>query len=210
MATWRYVDFSVKEAQRLADLTSIVVDLETTEIICNLFTKRAQQFEQSKDRETLVLMEALCTAAIVRYGRSFVSGVRQQIPVQVIDQLSKKHQESHVFFMDLRHKWVAHSVNAFECTDVVAYLTPEEKGPKNVSGISARPMRTVSLGIPDMLRLQKLAAAVRGKLNILIKDEEQKVLCFAQSLPPDQFYAKDTPTPKLAEDKDAGKSRRKW
>lgn len=210
MAVWRYVDFSVKEAQRLADLASIKVDLETTEGICDLFIKRRQQFEQSEGLGALVLFEALCTAAIVRYGRSFVSGVRAQIPPQLIEQLPQEHQESHTFFMDLRHKWVAHSVNAFEFAQVVAYLTPEESGPKSVASISAHPNRIASLGVEDMLRLQKLAAAVREKLNILIKDEEQKVLSHAQSLPPEQFYAKDTPAPKLAGDKDAGKSRRKW
>ena len=146
----------------------------------------------------------------MRYGRSFVSGVRAQIPPQLIEQLPREHQESHTFFMDLRNKWVAHSVNAFEFTQVVAYLTPEERGPKSVSSISARPNRIASLGVQDMLRLQKLAGAVRESINKLIKDEEQKVLSYARSLPPDQFYAQDDPPANLVEDKDAGKPRKKW
>lgn len=210
MAIWRYVDFSVKETQRLADLVSIEADLKTTEDICNLFIKRRQQFEQPQDLEAFVLFEALCTAAIVRYGRSFVSGVRAQIPPQLIEQLPQEHQESHTFFMDLRHKWVAHSVNAFDFAEVVAYLTPDERGPKSVASISARPNRIAYLGVEDMLGLQKLAAAVREKLNILIKDEEQNVLSYARSLPPDQFYAQDDPPAKLVKDKDVGNTRRKW
>ena len=210
MAVWRFVDFSVKEAQRLADLASIEVDLKTTEAICDLFVKRRQKSKQFGKLEAFVLFEALCTAAIVRYGRSFVSGIRERIPAALIEQLSQEHQESHAFFMDLRHKWVAHSVNAFEFTQVVAYLTPEERGPKSVSSISALPNRIASLGVQDVLRLQTLAAAVRERINRLIDDETQKVLSHARSLPPDQFYAQDYSRPQLPDDKDAGKARRKW
>ena len=209
MAVWRYVDFSVKEAQRLADLASIEVDLKTTEDICDLFDKSRQQWEPG-ELEAFVLFEALCTAAIVRYGRPFGDGVREKLSLELIKQLPQEHQESHTFFWNLRNKWVAHSVNAFEFTQVVAYLTPEERGPKSVSSISVHPNRIASLGVQDMLRLKKLASAVRERITKLIKDEEQKVLSHARSLPPEQFYAKDDPPPKLVGDKDAGKPRRKW
>ncbi len=112
--------------------------------------------------------------------------------------------------MNLRDKWVAHSVNGFEFTQVVDYLTPAERGPKSVSSISVLPNRIASLSVQDMLRLQKLAVAVREIINKLIEDEKQKVLSYAQSLPPDQFYAKGDPPAKLVGDKDAGKRRKKW
>jgi len=206
-AVWRFIDFSVREAQRLADLASIKVDLNTTENICDLFITERQKAEQP---EALVLIEALCTAAIVRYGRSFVSGVREMIPSNVIEQLPQEVQESHRFFKDLRDKWVAHSVNAFEDTHVVAYLTPEELEPKSVSSISALPNRIVCLSIQDMLRLKKLAAAVRARVSRLIEDENEKVLSHARSLPTEQLYSQIDPPQKLATDKDAGKARRKW
>ena len=209
MAVWRYVDFSVKEAQHLADLASIEVDLKTAEDICDLFDKSRQQWEPG-ELEAFVLFEALCTAAIVRYGRSFSDGVREKIPLELIKQLPREHQEAHSFFWNLRNKWVAHSVNAFEFTQVVAHLTPEERGPKSVSSISVRPNRIAFLGVQDMLRLKKLASTVRRRITRLIKNEEQKVLSHARSLPPNQFYAKDDPPPKLVGDKDAGKPRRKW
>ena len=209
MAVWRYVDFSVKEAQRLADLASIEVDLKTTEDICDLFDKSRQQWEPG-ELEAFVLFEALCIAAIVRYGRPFGDDVREKLSLELIKQLPQEHQESHTFFWNLRNKWVAHSVNTFEFTQVVAYLTPEERGPKSVSSISVHPNRIASLGVQDMLRLKKLASAVRERITKLIKDEEQKVLSHARSLPPEQFYAKDDPPPKLVGDKDARKPRRKW
>ena len=211
MANWRFVDFSVKEAQRLADLGSIEVDLKTIENICDLFIKERQKSRQPGESvEVFVLFEALCAAAIVRYGRSFHTSARERIPTQLMKQLPQDHQESHVFFMNLRDKWVAHSVNGFEFTQVVAYLTPAERGPKSVSIISVLPNRIASLSVQDMLRLQKLAVAVREIINKLIEDEKQKVLSYAQSLPPDQFYAKGDPPAKLVGDKDEGKRRKKW
>lgn len=210
MANWRYVEFSVKEAQLLADLASIQADLEVVENICDLFITERQKPDPFQESKQFVLFEALCTAAIVRYGRSFVSGVREKIPESLVEQLPQEHQESHAFFMDLRHKWIAHSVNTFELTQVVAYLTPAERGPKSVSSISVLPDRIASLSVQDMLRLQKLAASVREKINKLIEDERQKVLAHARSLPPDQFYAQGDPPAKIAGDKDAGKPRKKW
>src|SRR5215470_14064927 len=140
MANWKYVDFSVKEAQRLADLTGIQRDLEATEKFCDRFLAEAEIFfnrgsESTADKSEL--LDAFCTAAIVRYGRSFTSGVRVGVPPEVIQSLPQEQQESHRFFLNLRDKWVAHSVNAFEEDQVVLYLTPEERGPRRVAGVSA-------------------------------------------------------------------------
>ena len=210
MTTWRYVDFSVKEAQWLADLASIQSDLETVESICDLFIKERQSPDPFGESKQFVVFEALCTAAIVRYGRSFVSGVREKFPEGLVEQLSQEYQASHGFFMDLRHKWIAHSVNRFEFTQVVACLTPPERGPKSVSSISALPNRVASLSTQDMLRLKKLAVAVREIVNKQIEEETQKILSYARSLPPDDFYAQSDPPVKLAGDTDAGKQRKKW
>jgi hypothetical protein len=91
MAIWRYVDFSVKEAQWLADLASIQADLEVVESICDLFIKERQKPDPFGESKQFVFFEALCTAATVRYGRSFVSGVREEIPKNLIAQLSQEH-----------------------------------------------------------------------------------------------------------------------
>ena len=203
MANWRYVEFSVKEAQLLADLASIQADLEVVESICDLLITERQKPDPFEESKQFVFFEALCTAAIVRYGRSFVSGVREKIPESLVEQRPQEHQESHTFFMDLRHKWIAHSVNTFELTQVVAYLTPAERGPKSVSSISVLSNRIAFLSVQDILRLQKPAVAIHEVINKLIEDEKRKVLSYAQSLPPDQFYAKGDPPAKIAGDKDA-------
>ncbi len=213
MAVWRCVDFSVKEAQLLADLTGIETDLKTTENICDHFLEEAHGFpseSQENIPQKMLSLEALCTAAIVRYGRSFVSGVRTELPLDVIRRLPEEFQESHRFFMDLRHKWVAHSVNAFEDNQVTVYLTLEERGPKSIASVSVKGSRVATLSAQDMLRLKKLAAAVREEVAKLIEAENSKVLEYARSLPSDQFYTQVDPSPKMATDDDAGKARKRW
>lgn len=207
MAVWRFVDFSVKEARRLADLASIEVDLKMVEEICDRFLAETQK---SLDLGATVLLDALCTAAIVRYGRCFTSGVRERLADNLIAQLQQEDQNAHRFFKDLRDNWIAHSVNAFEHTHVVAYLTPEEVGPKSVSSISALPDRVLCLSGNDMLRLKKLAAAVCETVAKLMEDENQKVLSHARSLPPEQFYTQVDLPRKVTTDTEAGKRRRKW
>jgi hypothetical protein len=66
------------------------------------------------------------------------------------------------------------------------------------------------MSIQDMLRLNDLPVAVREIISKQIEEEKQKVLSFARSLPPDDFYAQSDPPVKLAGDTDAGKQRKKW
>lgn len=97
MAVWRYVDFSVKEAQRFADLARVETDLETTENMCELFINERQKPEPFSNPESFLIFEALCTAAILKYARSFDSGVREGVSGNLIAQLSQEYQESHTF-----------------------------------------------------------------------------------------------------------------
>lgn len=213
MAVWRYVDFSVKEAQLLADLTGIETDLKGTENICDLFLEEVQGLPSESQENMpgkMLSLEALCTAAIVRYGRSFVSGVRTELPLDVIQRLPQEFQESHRLFMDLRHKWVAHSVNAFEDNKVIIYLIPEERGQKGAGSVSVTGSRVATLSAQDMLRLKNLAMAVREEVTKLIEAENHKVLEYARSLPPAQFYTQVDPPLKVATDDDAGKARKRW
>jgi hypothetical protein len=183
MAKWRFVDFSVKEAQKLADLTGVEADLRATEEICDLILSNL-----TKQPMESVLVEALCAAALVRYGRSFGSGVRYRIPDEVVKSLPKESQKFHEFFKNLRDKWIAHSVNAFEENLVHAYLAPEERGPRRISWISVQHQRVVTLSSQSISALKALAVEMRKQVEKLIEQENNRVLAYARSLPIDNFY----------------------
>ncbi|MDD2335574.1 MAG: hypothetical protein PHD01_03255 [Geobacteraceae bacterium] len=191
MAVWRFVVFSVKEAQLLADLTGVEVDLRATEEICDLILQN-----MAKEPMELLLVESLCAAALIRYGRSFGSGVRHTIPDEVVKGLPSESQKNHEFFKNLRDKWIAHSVNAFEENLVHAYLTPEERGPRSISSISVQHSRIVTLRGNNIAALKTLAVEMRKQVEILIDQEKKKVLEYARSLPVDNFYSQVDPPAK--------------
>jgi hypothetical protein len=189
MALWRFVDFSVPEAKVLADLTGVNEDLEATEEICALFISEAQPF----DRNKILLLESICAAAIIRYGRSFPSGVRMGITKDVIRQLPPELQADHRYFKNLRDKWIAHSVNTFEENQVVAYLIPKERGPEGVECVSVQQRRVLTVDVGEMRRLMDLCFALRKIIARSIEAENRRVLEYAKSLPVESIYSRPLP-----------------
>jgi len=210
MAVWRFVNLDIKEAQLLADLTGVLRDLEATEAICDSLLGELQKLgESQKSLWDLRMLEALSAAALVRYARSFGSGVRAQTPESVFKGLSEGQAADHKWFMDLRDKYIAHSVNAFEENQVVAYLMPEERGPRGVSSISVQERRLASLGHDDVGRLKALCTEFRSRISQIVEEEREKVLKCARTLPVDKLYAQVDPPPKAAFGSDVGKPRKR-
>ena len=205
MAVWRFVNLNIPEAQLLADLTGIENDLDAAAAICDLLLK-----ELAEGQPSVRLIEALTASALVRFARSFKSGVRSGIPESVFEGLSPEQLADHQLFIDLRDKYIAHSVNAFEENQVVAYLVPEERGPRSVSSISVQQNRIASLGTSDANRLKALSLELRQRVARILEAENQKVLIAARALPVDVLYNQVDPSPKVATDADAGKPRKRF
>jgi hypothetical protein len=204
VANWRYVDLNIPEARLLADLSSQANDLQTTADMCDLALT-----EFSKGSSVVGLLEALTSAAVVRYSRCFATGVRANIPNAILNGLPGDQNADHNFFIDLRNNYIAHSINAFEETEIVAYLVPEERGPRGVSSIGTQHARLVSLGAQDFNRLKALSLELHRRLSIIIEEETQKVLDVARKMPVDGLYNKIDPPMKVADDSAVTKPRKR-
>ena len=191
MATWRFVNFPHPEAQVLADLTGIESDLEAVEDYCQSFLSVGADF----DFDRLKIQQALCIAAIVTYGRTFGSGVRKGVTALQLDRLEPDLRQFHDYVKDLRDKWVAHSVNAFEENIPVAYLVPPERGERSISSISVQHRRVAALSGSEVERLSALARALRDIVNADLSVENARVLRFARSLDVNAFYDGDDSSP---------------
>lgn len=78
-----------------------------------------------------VVQDALWMTAVVLYARCFNKGVRQPLKASLLDELPGKAREAHEHFMDLRDKFIAHSVSVYEQTlpyAVVGLETGESLG----------------------------------------------------------------------------------
>ena len=207
------VDFSVSEAQWLADLHGIKNDLIDTDKICTksiaLMRPMPTQDERASDwLDDTWLAGELSFAAVIKYGRTFGSGVRSGIPISWIKQLPDQHQTSHRYFKDIRDKFVAHSVNAFEDNQVFAYLSPQF-APAGVSSITVDTGRFISLSIEDLLSLKKLAEILSHFVQQEIVTETARILQIARSLPLSNLLERETENRPLPRTEDAGKRRPK-
>lgn len=184
MATWSPVDFQVPEAQRLADLTGVATDLDMTMEICQTYL----EFEEQKVRSDLWKKLSLSMTAVVMYVRTSTSGVRAGVTADQLQALPDHLREFHSYIKNLRDKWVAHSVNALEETNVVVCPTPKEKGVREITQVTTQHRFTCTLSFKEASLLIELSQALKTIIDAEIEAEKARLLEFARSLPVDTFY----------------------
>jgi hypothetical protein len=189
-------DFSIAEAQRLSDLNGIEADLAAVVRLCSRWQKLAAELGSPQEGSGLEWWERtqdlgdLGFAAVVRYGRSFGSGVRSGILPEVIASLGDSHSKSHTYFKALRDKYVAHSVSELEDNQVFVMLSPQFGEPQVPGHITVDRGRLVGLGLADIRRLSELAEAVRQATNVEIESESAKLLAVARGMSIEEIKAR--------------------
>ncbi len=116
---YRIVIVETKSSAELRDLASFRHDLELAKVYADAFFEHVSDDKLQDARDPLV---GLWNAAVVAYGRAFNSGVRNSARVST-EKLDDEEMKFHKYFLDLRNKHVAHAVNGYEDTTVIAYLT---------------------------------------------------------------------------------------
>jgi hypothetical protein len=201
-------DFSIPEAQRLSDLTSVDSDLEVVIRLSNRCERLSASLIEVPESASLTWLDDiqalgdLMFAAVVRYGRTIATGVRQGIPKVWIEALSKESQQSHAYFKALRDKYIAHSVNQLEDNQVFVMLTPQFSEEQQPSNITVDKGRLVTLGGSDLARLRLLAEELRAVVSREIESETARLLAIARQMPVAQIKARgsdSTPIPGKAE-----------
>lgn len=180
------VDF--EEARVLADLGAIVQDLGAVMQTCSRLKELLR--DESKDH---ILIEALWTSALIRYARCFAESKRFGLSESVFDDLQGDPLGAHQFYMDLRNKHIAHSVNPFEQMEVGLVLSPATNTEKGIIGVATLAMRQISSDVEGVHQLGLLAKVVLGKAHELAKHYEQKTLKIAKKMPLDDLYKRSRP-----------------
>jgi hypothetical protein len=200
MATWRFTVLDFPEAQPLADLTGIEHDLRVAGSFCDAFIEEREKFngQSNETPPNPVLWEALTVAASIRYARAFAKGVRVNKWVDtIVSGLPAEVAIDHRQFIEFRNKYIAHSVNHFEENRVVAYLMPEERGPRDVASVSVQHERMLAFGVEDARRLKALCMEMGSRITGLVEAEKAKVLEIARGLSVDHLYAQGNPAPQV-------------
>jgi hypothetical protein len=180
-------DVKFPEAKRLADLASILRDLQATVETC----KRIIALLES-DEEDPILLEGLWSTALVRYVRCFAFGKRYGLSEEVFEGLQGDPIGTHRWYKNMRDKHVAHSVNPYEQVRVGVVLSPEESKERKVLGVSILAGTYICPDKKGVEQLGMLAAVLIKKIGELGKECESQVVEVAKTIPIDQLYNRAT------------------
>src|SRR5438309_1645863 len=143
MATNAFVELPpLKEAQTLADYTGVHHDLFSAR---EFATMLLEEYRQQNFR----LADPLMVAIIIRYARSFKGGIRSRLP-NAENVLTNGQLARHQYFLDVRDKFIAHSVNAFEECQPVARYWVESVESEGISSIECNYHRISGLSEDDL------------------------------------------------------------
>lgn len=178
MAHYANYRFPVPEARQLASLESISVDLQAVLEYCDRLDQlRGQKLDSQ-------LWEALGAAAVVRYARCFSPGARDELEHAMLDRAPAELKLSHKYFIAVRSKHVAHSVNEFEENDVTVTIRQDGES-LEIQGIGSHHGRVAGLAFQDVDRLRELCNWVLQETRQAAAVERAQLLPLAR-----QFGAK--------------------
>ncbi|NCT70817.1 MAG: hypothetical protein GXC75_07725 [Xanthomonadaceae bacterium] len=165
-------------ARRYADLAGIERDLELVIEACDHFLTRPSVGSE----EAIVSSRAMGAYAIVTYCRTFVEGVRTTVAKDVVNSLSGELQRAHEHFREVRHKFVAHSVNFDEDNWIEVEVEVAETGERELDSLSTNHSRWATFSPTDMSLLKRLAEEVLKAVKEESKREHVKVWEYLEGL----------------------------
>lgn len=174
-----------QEAHRLADMAGVLMDLRLTSGTVAQLSRRSEV-----KGEDMLVLEAMQDSALIHYGRCYKGGVRTAflIPVEWIEELPSELREAHQYFLNLRDKHIAHSVNDWELNTPVARVRiNRETGEINVHAISVNRSRVVMLGSESLGKLWQLAKQLADKVEVEMEAEKVKLLDVARKISPSEI-----------------------
>lgn len=162
-----------QDASKLGDLCLVLQDLHRVIDTCTRLLAELEQEHQDN-----LLIDALWTAALIRYVRCFASGQRNRIREEILADLPGDPIGTHRYFKDMRDKHIAHSVNPFEEITIGAVLSVDGR---NVEGIAMLSRTLICINKEGVETLRDLAGAVQHKVIANAQLQQQELLSWARA-----------------------------
>lgn len=172
MATYTFVNIKLPEAKRLEDLYSIAYDLDACSKNCDYYLETSNKLSQPDGNQHY--LECFSVNVFIKYGRCFVRGARTDTQIELSKVVPEGYRELHELFLDVRDKYIAHSINDFEDHNVRVWLNPEERG-KKINNVN---IGSVYLSGPELIHFIKLKELITHLLKWVDaeKKKEQNIL----------------------------------
>lgn len=178
MATYTFVNFEHEETAILAGLTSIRSDLHGTIQFCKYLESQSVDWKPPYE-----ILEAFSTAILVRYSRAFVSSVRKKLGEEALASLSEEQKGKHKFFRAFRDKHIAHSVNAFEDTQIQARYCQERVHEEGIIQVTTSHFWISGLSSENVSDMIELCEKLLGYVDERVKEESSRLLTILRSMP---------------------------
>lgn len=180
MATNTFVTIDMPEAEKLAAYTGIDYDLSSASEFASKLLVSIRGGDYS-------LAEPMTIAILVRYSRPFLSGVRMHLGQEALNSLNEEQQTQHRYFMAIRGKHLAHSVNEFEENQPVARYWVERVHDEGIESVSCNHTRVIGLGVRDLEFLLEIIEVLRRHVDGILVQERAKLLAVVRSKPLDEI-----------------------
>lgn len=135
------------------------------------------------------VLDALCTALIVRYSRLFTQGVRAPFKLDTVAGLADEHLALHERVLAIRNKHVAHPVNRLETQSVYVGFDLEAGDKARVTAVSSGTRTQIALCHKEVQLLQGLCMRLYEFLRTQQVAECEHLMHEAQTLSPEQLVA---------------------
>jgi len=165
-----------KEAKILADYTSIEHDLKSSRNFAELYLTEYPKIGSTD------LVDALMVAMIIRYARSFQGGVRSHLP-KPAGILTKEQIIQHEFFMAVRDKYIAHSVNSYEECQLVARYWDHKVQTEGINEVGCIYTRVAGLSEQDARDIIGLVDTWLRHVNDKLRDEKSQLVTLIRKIP---------------------------
>lgn len=122
------VSLNFKEANQLNELFSIFDDLKFVYFTGKLFIEKfkSQNIKESENPfdEHSILTNSMWKSMLITYARCFASGIRFGLTPEIFNFHDDKQEikKAHKYFIDMRSKHIAHSINTKEKNETFAIL----------------------------------------------------------------------------------------
>ena len=182
MNTLTYARWEPPVATRLPEIEGHIADLESA----IEFAARLDDAFESKAQD-YTLLDALCTALVVRYSRVFLKGIRASLRLDAVAGLAGEHRVVHERVLAIRNKHIAHAVNRFETQSVYVGYDPSANDQARVTAVSSGTRTQIALNRHEVRLLSGLCVRCYEYLRTRQVAECQRLMALAQALSPTQL-----------------------
>lgn len=175
------VDF--EKANQLAEISAIIQDFRSIMEIC---TRLKSLLSQKSDDH--MLLESLWSTVLIKYARCFSSGKRFSLTFEIFKGLNGDPIEAHEYYISMRNKHIAHSVNPFEQIEIGFILSSPREKDKVIKGVIPMSMKHISSSEEGVHQLGMLSNIAQKKLCKQAEDLTEKVLKIGNTMPIEELY----------------------